>query len=265
MYGSNVELEKGLDDGGGDRVVAAAGAQRRHAPLVVAQWSGRARSCGTAPCGRSSVWRCKSCGFSPSRLPSIASTTQLAGRWAARCSGGSTPACAPSIIRLEREQALQLRIPILLDHEDPLVLVEKFGHLAERKRLDAHVSSGGYSCSFRTIERLRPLRRRSCRRDTMPHSVELALLDDGFRNQRSSRLPLAQQPVDDLLVLLGVFGVRRRTCVCPEPRVKYAPFGCDAGIGPVRYAVAVHVQVAVERLLRISSSPAPSTLPRSGR
>ena len=75
----------------------------------------------------------------------------------------------------------------------------------------------------------------------------LAPLDDGRGNQRGGRLPLANQPVHDFLVLVGVFGVAA-VLVVPGAAHKVGALASSPGIGPIRYAVPVHVQVAVERL-----------------
>ena len=72
-------------------------------------------------------------------------------------------------------------------------------------------------------------------------------LDDGLGHQRGGGFPLADQPVDDFLVLLGILGIVAVLVVSGTAH-KVRSLAADAGIRPIGYAVAIHVQVAVEGL-----------------
>ena len=142
----DVETPGGLDDGGGDRVVAAAGAQRRQPAFVVA-----AREAERILRQRGMTdFRFRQEGHATPDLAAAPDRFELAGlgfdfgehALDDELGGDRQAAVVQQRAQLrlldaglEREQRTHLRVAVLLDDEHQLLLLEEFLHvLAERER-----------------------------------------------------------------------------------------------------------------------------------
>src|SRR3970282_459640 len=111
------------------------------------------------------------------------------------------------IVELEGEQALELRIPILLDDEDSLVLLEESLHLLrERERANAAVVDLD-SVPRQAIDCLVDCGITTADGDDSPLGGLARAAHDGFGDEPFRGLPFLQQAIHDLPVLDGVLRV----------------------------------------------------------
>ena len=163
---------------------------------------------------------------------------------------------------LEHQQAAQLPVAVLLDDEVHVVRLE------ELPRPRRRTGSRGRACSR---ARCRPAASRSSASMhaawqpptvTSPSFAPGVVLTIGAGTALRRALDLAIEAIDDLDVLVGVFGVAAELVVARAAREVRA-LRVHARQRPVRDAVAVDVEVAVERL-HAARAPRP-TAPCRGR
>ena len=108
--------------------------------------------------------------------------------------------------RIEHQQSTQLCVAILLDDVDDVVLVNELpDRIAERECPHAAVVQR-HLLSLQPVERLLAGTVRAAHGQD-GGLIELRITNLGLGHQRSRGFPLHQQPIDDLLILVGILGV----------------------------------------------------------
>src|SRR4029079_19779066 len=99
---------------------------------------------------------------------------------------------------LDREQALELRVAVLLDHEDSLVLLDELGHLVS-EWVGAYPAVVDLNATRRdSVERLADRTLRAADADESPLRRLGRASDDRLRNELRGRAPLLSEPIDEL-------------------------------------------------------------------
>src|SRR6187455_1896961 len=96
---------------------------------------------------------------------------------------------------LDREQALELRVAVLLDHEDPLVLLDELGHLVA-ERVSAYPAVVDLDAARREpVERLADRNIRAADADEPPLRSLGRASDDRLRDELRRGAPLFREPI----------------------------------------------------------------------
>src|SRR4051794_27535633 len=147
--------------------------------------------------------------------------------------------------KLDREQALELRVAILLDDENPLVLLNELGHLVS-ERVGAYAAVVDVDAARgEPVERLADRAVGAADADESPLHRFGRAPDDGLRNELCRGAPFSRQPIDDLLVLGRVFGIEPELVVARAAHEVRA-LRMHAGQSSIGNSVAVDVDVAME-------------------
>ena len=147
---------------------------------------------------------------------------------------------------IENQQGAQLRVTILFDNVDDFVLVDELlDRLTEWKRLytaviqtDVPLAEPGERFPAGTVA--------AANREN-GGIVEFRVRDFRLRYELASCLPLHQQPVDDFLVIRRVLGIRAVLRVARAAR-EVRSLGVRPRQRPVRYPVAIDIEVTIERI-----------------
>ena len=153
--------------------------------------------------------------------------------------------------RVVHEQRLQLRVAVLLDHENLRVRLHEIEDLVlERERAQAQ----GVHVDPLPRERVERLRHRGTGRAVVNRAEARRLLgraEDGLGHQRLRRLELLQQALHVGLVIRALLRVDR-VGVLGSPAGEVAALrGVRARIGAERNPVAVHVEIPSEFFSRV--------------
>jgi hypothetical protein len=148
---------------------------------------------------------------------------------------------------LDREQALELSVAVLLDHEDSLVVLDELRNLV-RKRVGARAAVIEMDASSREpVERLTNRPVRAPHPDQPPLRRFRGAADDGLRHELRGGAPFLHEPVDDLLVFDRVFGVEPELVVARAAHEVRA-LRMHAGERPGGNPITVDVEIAGEAL-----------------
>ena len=254
----DVELEAGLDDRARDRVVAAAGAQRRDRTLVVAMGVAervlRQRrmvelGLGDVGHGRHSHDTTLRSGVTLRRIEMLADRARDEARGDRRAVVVQDRHQADRIdAAFVDDQRAQLGVAVLLDHEHEVVVGDEAGH-AGVEREGAHAQPvERVAAGLDQVDRLVHRRRG---RAVIDHAVFGRLVGIGLqraRHQVLGGLELAHQPLHVVGIGRAFLGVARVAVARGAAGEERALARMGAGIGAVRDAVAVDVEIAAEIL-----------------